>query len=149
MNDKSKIFYSSLGQIFDMLGSAIHTNDLRFFKSKEIDMLIKFVGKHLPDDHISDSSKNHFILLCDVLEIDSDDLEIEGIDATPTAPDVFRIIYMHYNQVRLLPFVYRLMRQTLDDMSADIELSGQDKQWLKLFLENQRIDRPANWVDLL
>lgn len=147
---KSEIFYQNLGEIFDMIGSAIHTNDLRFFREKQIDLLIKFIGKHLPDDTISDTSKSHFFKICEVLEVDFDDLEIAKIDAaSPKAPDVFKIIYMHYNQIYLLPFVYRLMHRILFDMTTDIEFPVEDKKWLKLFLENQRIDRPANWVDLL
>ena len=151
MNKKSELFYHSMGNIFDVLGGAIQTsNDLRFFESKEIDVLVKFIGNRLPDDPVSGISKNQFMTLCDILEIDDDDLEIDGINPKcPTAPDVFKTIYAHYNQIYLLPFIYRLIRQILYDMNSEIELIAEDKNWLKVFLENQKIDRPASWVDLL
>lgn len=151
MQSKSEIFYHSIGNIFDIFGSAIHTsNDLQFFESKEIDVLVKFVGNHLPSDIISEKSRKDFLQLCNVLEIDADDLEICGVDVeAPTAPDIFKIIYMHYHQIFLIPYTYRLMHHVLVDMKTDIDFSEQDKTWLKLFLENQRIDTPANWVNLL
>ena len=151
MRKKSEIFYQNLGHIFDMLGSAIHTsNDIRFFREKEIDTLVKFVGCRIPKEPISNMSKSQFLQLCKMLEIDSDDLEIEKIDPhSPNAQDVFRFIYMHYPQIHLIPAIYRLMCRVLHDMTTDIDLSSNDKTWLKLFLQNKKVDTPADWIDLL
>ena len=137
-----------MGYIIDLLGSAIHTaDDIRFFREKEIDVLIKFVGKRIPKDPISETSKALFLNFCEILEVDSDDLEIAQINPdSPTAPDVFKFIYTHYHQLVLIPASYRLMCRVLYEMETDIELSPADKKWLKLFLENQHIDNPANWI---
>ena len=96
------------------------------------------------------TTKGKFILLANILDVDFELLNkkygvaIQSISAS----DTFAFIYANWDQIKYIPFVYHLMCNVLYQMNTDIALPDYDLRWIRIYLDEKRIDNPA-WIDLV